>query len=222
MAQDTHLNGTDDYYNDNEQTPPSGEEVAEEQISEPLEEEKTAGEETGQLVDEEAILRQQLEEEQTKSAEYLDGWQRARAELANARKRWERESALTYANAVADVIARLLPIMDDFERAIETVPENPGDRTWLDGVLLIYRKLQTVLEQQGVTPIEAGPGTSFDPTHHQAITHEPHETYEAGAIIAEFQKGYKMDERIVRPASVRVSSGLPLADAEDSQAGEGQ
>lgn len=202
MVENANLNDTgDDNTNDKKATLLEKEE-AEKEIGEPL--------------DEEAILRQQLEEEQIKSAEYLDGWQRARAELANARKRWERESAQTYSSAVADVVSKLLPAVDDFERAIETVPHSLDDRTWVDGILLIHRKLQTALEQQGIIPIEAEPGMPFDPTYHQAITHEAHQAFEADTIIAEFQKGYKLGDRIVRPALVRVSSGPPPAD-QDSQ-----
>jgi len=177
-------------------------------------------EEAVESSDELATLRQHLEEEQAKAAEYLDGWQRARAELANARKRWERESAHTYSNALADSIARLLPVVDDFERALETLPDNLSGLTWIDGVLLIYRQLQTILEQQGVALIEAEAGTAFDPIYHQAITHEPHDTYEAGTIVGEFQKGYKLNDRIVRPALVRVSSGPPAADMESSEPAE--
>lgn len=181
---------------------------------EPLIEKETPVEESP---DPEAIPRQQLEEAQAKAAEYLDGWQRARAELANARKRWTREASQAYSNAMADVIGRLLPVIDDLERAIETRPEQPADQGWVDGILMIYRKLQTFLEQQGVTAIEAPPASPFDPEVHQAVTHEPHETVEAGAIIAEFQKGYKLNERIVRPAMVRVSSGSPVEETEENQ-----
>ena len=175
-----------------------------------VEDEETVQGEAAEPADELATLRQCLEEEEAKAAEYLDGWQRARAELANARKRWERESAQTYNNALADSIARLLPVVDDFERAVETLPDDLNGHPWIDGTLLIYRKLWTILEQQGVVSIEVEPGMSFDPAYHQAVTHEPHDAYKAGEIIAEFQKGYKLNDRIVRPASVRVSSGPPL------------
>jgi molecular chaperone GrpE len=177
-------------------------------------------EEIAEPLDELATLRQRLEEEEAKAAEYLDGWQRARAELANARKRWDRESAQTYANALADSISKLLPAVDDFERAIETLPDNLSGLTWIDGVLLIYRRLQVILEQQGVEPIKAAAGTPFDPAYHQAITHEPHDTYEAGIIIGELQKGYMLNDRIVRPALVRVSAGPPAADADSSEPAE--
>jgi len=182
--------------------------------------EEEAKEEAVESLDELATLRQRLEEEQAKAKEYLDGWQRARAELANARKRWERESAQTYANALTDSVARLLPVVDDFERAIETLPDNLNGLTWIDGILMIYRGLQSLLEQQGVVPLEAEAGTPFDPTWHQAVTHEPHDTFEAGTIIGEYQKGYRLDDRIVRPALVRVSSGPPAADAESQESAE--
>lgn len=203
MVENFHLDDSDSDHHNDEETP--------------LTEEEETKEETVEPSDELAALRQRLEEEQAKAAEYLDGWQRARAELVNARKRWERESAQTYANALADSAARLLSVIDDFERAIRTMPNNLSGLTWIDGILLIYRKLQTILEQQGVVPIEAEPGTPFDPTYHQAVTHEPHDTYEAGTVVGEFQKGYKLGDRIVRPALVRVSSGPPPADSESSE-----
>jgi molecular chaperone GrpE len=206
VAKDARLNDGGNENHDDAEAPVAGAEETKEALSEPL--------------DEASTLRQCLEEEQAKSAEYLDGWQRARAELANARRRWERESAQTYTNALVNSIARLLPVLDDFERAVQTLPENLDGHTWIDGILLIYRKLQTILEQQGVAPIQVEPGLPFDPAYHQAITHEPHETYQAGAIISEFQKGYKLDDRVVRPALVRVSSGTPPEDSKNSETTE--
>jgi molecular chaperone GrpE len=178
----------------------------EEQIEQPVEE----GEE--EVVDELMALRQELEEARAKESEYLDGWQRARAELANARKRFQREREQAYGNAKADVLDRLLPVADDFERAIETLPENLSSLTWTEGVVLIQRKLQLLLEQSGVAPIEAA-GQEFDPFMHEAVTHEPSESVAAGHIIAELQKGYKMGDRVLRPSVVRVSSG-PLPEIE--------
>jgi molecular chaperone GrpE len=208
VVENAHLNDgdSDRHDNENEKVPLTGEEETKEETVEPS--------------DEPTTHRQRLEEEQAKSAEYLDGWQRARAELANARKRWERESVQTYNHALVDTVARLLPVVDDFERAIATLPDNLSGLTWIDGVLLIYRNLGAVLEQQGVVPIEAGPGIPFDPSYHQAITHEPHDAYEAGAIIGEFQKGYKLGDRVVRPALVRVSSGPPPDESESPETAE--
>jgi molecular chaperone GrpE len=133
-------------------------------------------------------LRQELEQAKAREAEYLDGWQRARAELANARKRFQREQEQVYANAKADVIVQILPIADDLERAFETLPDNLSRLTWIEGLMLIQRKLQLLLERTGVVPIPAT-GQEFSPLLHEAISHEPCETAPAGQIIAEFQKG---------------------------------
>jgi molecular chaperone GrpE len=160
------------------------------------------------LADEIERLRAELEQTRAREAEYLDGWQRARAELANARKRFQREQEQAYANAKADVLARLLPIFDDFERAFETMPPNLSGLTWIEGVALIRRKLQVLLDQEGVSAIKAV-GLPFDPFAHQAVTHEPSETVPEGHVIAELQRGYMLGERVLRPSMVRVSSGLP-------------
>jgi molecular chaperone GrpE len=171
--------------------------------------------EGGEAVDELQPLRQELEEARALGAEYLDGWQRARAELANARKRFQREQEQAYANARGDVLALLLPIVDDLKRAFETLPPNLTSLTWVGGVLLIQRKLQMLLEQEGVSAIEAM-GEEFDPSLHQALTYEPSDTVPEGHIITELQKGYRLGERVLRPSMVRVSSG-PLPQPEPEQ-----
>ena len=158
--------------------------------------------------DELTALRRALEEAQAKEAEYLDGWQRARAELANARKRFQREQAQAYSNAKADVLSRILPIVDDFDRAFDNLPDHLADDPWIEGVKLVRQKLHALLEQEGVTPIEAE-GREFDPTFHQAITHEPSEETPEGHIIAEAQKGYRLGDLVLRPSMVRVSAGPP-------------
>lgn len=151
-------------------------------------------------------LRQALEAAKAREAEYLDGWQRSRAELANARKRFQREQEQAYAGAQADLLIRLLPVVDDFERALETLPHNLSALTWCQGIVLIERKLKWLLEQAGVTAIEAA-GKEFDPFLHDAVTHEPSDSVPAGHVISELQRGYRIGDRILRPSMVRVSSG---------------
>lgn len=170
--------------------------------------------------DQVSALLQELEEAKKKEAEYLDGWQRARAELANARKRFQREQEQAYANARADLLGRVLPIVDDFERAFATLPAEAEEEPWLGGVRLIWRKFQTLLQQEGVTAIEAA-GQEFDPYLHQAVTHEPSQTVPEGHVIDEMQKGYQMDGRVLRPSIVRVSSGAPQAEAAEEPAEAG-
>lgn len=155
-------------------------------------------------VDELTALRQELEEQKAKAAEYLDGWQRARAEFANYKKRIEKEQEDMVRSANGALITKLLPVMDDFERASQTLPLEMMGMTWLEGIALVQRKLQVLLEQEEVTVIETE-DQMFDPTLHQAVTHEESEEHEEGQIIGEVQKGYKMGDKVIRPSLVRVA-----------------
>ncbi|MDD3824897.1 MAG: nucleotide exchange factor GrpE [Anaerolineae bacterium] len=192
-------------------------EKVEQESQEAGEEQVIAGEvlpaEAEEAAPEEALasLRQELEDAQARQAEYLDGWQRARAELANARKRFQREQGQAYDSARADILVRLLPIVDDFQRALENVPEEASNDPWLEGIRLIERNFQHVLEQEGVSAI-ADAGQEFDPFLHQAVTHEPSDSVPAGHIISALRTGYRMGEQVLRPSMVRVSSG-PEAEA---------
>ena len=112
------------------------------------------------------------------------------------------------------MLLRLLPIVDDFERGLSTLPADLAGLTWVDGIALIYRKLTLLLEAEGVSPIEAE-GQAFDPTAHQAVTHEPSDSVPEGHVICQVQRGYRLGDRVLRPALVRVSSGpKPTLDAE--------
>jgi molecular chaperone GrpE len=155
-------------------------------------------------VDELTALRRELEEQKAQAAEYLDGWQRARAEFANYKKRIEKEQEDMIQFANGAFITKLLPVMDDFERAFQTLPPNLMGMTWLEGIMLIQRKLQILFEQEGVAVIETE-GQFFDPALHEAVTHEESEEHEEGQIIGEVQKGYKMGDKVLRPSLVRVA-----------------
>jgi molecular chaperone GrpE len=161
-------------------------------------------EEPAEEMDELTALRQELEEHKAKAAEYLDGWQRARAEFANYKKRIGKEQEDMVKSANGAFITKLLPVMDDFERAFQTLPLELMGMTWLEGIVLIQRKLQMLLELEGVTVIETE-GQMFDPTLHQAVTHEESEEHEEGQIIGEVQKGYRMGDKVLRPSLVRVA-----------------
>jgi len=156
-------------------------------------------------------LRQELEKARAQAAEYLDGWQRARAEFANYKKRNEQERQDLFKLANATLITRLLPIFDDFERAFQTLPRNLLGLTWIDGVALIYRRLQATLEAEGLTLIETE-GENFDPLLHEAITYEESAEYQEGQVIGEVQKGYQLSDRVLRPALVRVAKGKSLPE----------
>jgi molecular chaperone GrpE len=136
--------------------------------------------------------------------EHLRSWQRAAADFSNYKRRTEedRRVADLFANAV--LLGRLLAVLDDFDRALDNVPEDAHE-SWVEGVRLVERKLRGVLEAEGVTPIEAI-GQPFDPNLHEAVVHE--ETAEApdNTVIGEVQKGYLLHERVLRPSLVRVAN----------------
>ncbi len=153
------------------------------------------------------VQEAQAEGEQLKAqaAENLDGWQRARAEFANYRRRVEAERAELAASAGAEALKRVLPAVDDFERAMQTLPDDLKDTPWVSGVLMVQRKLNAALEQSGITAIVTSSGDAFDPNVHEAITHEDSDQFGSGQIIGEVQRGYKLGERVLRPALVRVA-----------------
>lgn len=146
-------------------------------------------------------LKQQLAEAQTQAADFKDGWQRARAEFDNYRKRIERENSLVYQNATGNVIKRFLPVIDDLERAMQA---RPADLPWAAGIDLIYRKLQSILDSEGIKRIEAE-GQLFDPNFHEAISQEHSDDLTSGHVVAVVQNGYLLGDKVLRPAMVRVS-----------------
>lgn len=107
--------------------------------------------------------------------------------------------------ATLELVRRLLPILDDFDRALKTMPSSLAQLTWVEGVMLIHRKLQVILEAEGVKPIEVKPGDVFDPNLHEAVSQDEAEGIESGHIIEELQKGYTMNNRVIRPTLVRVA-----------------
>jgi molecular chaperone GrpE len=188
---------------------PQPAEEAEAAGDEPVEEEKEATSGPTEGPSEEGLstietLQAELEAARAEAAEHLDGWQRARAELANFRKRMERERSEMYDMARIEIIGRLLPIVDDFERALGSAPEDTEGSAWIEGMALVERKLRALLEAEGLTEIEAE-GAQFDPALHGAITQEDSDDHDEGQIIEVVQKGYMLKDKVVRPALVRVA-----------------
>jgi len=151
------------------------------------------------------LVKAALEASEAKAVEYLDGWQRAQAEFTNFRKRQERERELMRFEAVGRVVKRYLPIVDDLQRALKDRPTENNEASWAEGIELIYRKLISILEAEGVTPIEAE-GEMFDPNRHEAVVQSESEEHQSGQVIEVLQTGYQMGDRVLRPAKVRVAA----------------
>jgi len=149
-------------------------------------------------------LSEQLAVAQEKADDYLDQWRRTAAEFSNYKKRSERERAEHQVFATAGFIGKLLPAIDDLDRAFENLPDHLKEDDWVGGVQMVRQKLMTLLEQEGVEPI-AQSGCAFDPNLHEAITYEENSDHEEGEVIDVVQKGYRIGERILRPAQVRVA-----------------
>jgi molecular chaperone GrpE len=147
-------------------------------------------------------LEKQLEEAEARAFEYKDGWMRSQAEFQNYRKRIERDNEMMYASMKGDIIKKVLPVLDDLERALQNRPSDSG--AWVSGIELIQKKLLSILESEGVKRIEAV-GAAFDPNFHEAISHEPIVGVQSGHVIAVVQNGYILGERVIRPALVRVA-----------------
>ena len=135
--------------------------------------------------------------------EYLDLLRRKTAEFDNFRKRVERERREQAEWAAADVLSDVLSVMDDFERAL-SVPAPPEAQAYRTGVELIQRQLQELMRKRGVVALEAI-GADFDPHLHQAVAYDEAEGAREGEIVAELRKGYKLGDRLLRPAMVKVA-----------------
>jgi molecular chaperone GrpE len=149
-------------------------------------------------------LQNELEAAQAKANEYLDGWQRARAEFANYKKRVERDQAQVQQNAAISILRNYVEILDDLERALRNPPKDGEGAAWAAGIDLIYRKLIAGLESEGLKVMQVE-GQFFDPTLHEAISSEESDQHESGQIIGTIRNGYVLGERVLRPALVRVA-----------------
>jgi molecular chaperone GrpE len=186
--------------------PEEEKEIEKENTSEDLETEANGGQAAPSA--ELQALEKELESAKAQAAEYLEGWQRARAEFANYKRRVEKEQSEAYQNAASRVIGRFVDVLDDFNRAEQDKPADMSDATalakWAAGVSLIQRKLQNILDAEGVERIPAE-GLVFDPALHEAVTHEDSDGHEPGQIIGVVRQGYRMGDKIIRPALVRVA-----------------
>jgi molecular chaperone GrpE len=163
--------------------------------SETVEEEK---------IDEMEELRQQAKEWRSKADELLDKYQRSVAEFSNYRKRQDRDREQQRLRLSMEVMRQLLPVMDDFDRALQNVPDRFSESEWLEGVELVDRKLKAVMEGFQVVPIEAV-GKPFNPAFHSALMQQESDDYPDSTVMEELRRGYLLADQVLRPSLVKVS-----------------
>jgi molecular chaperone GrpE len=149
-------------------------------------------------------LKEEFDITQKQSKDFFEGWQRERADFSNYKKRIERDQSQLSQNLNGNIIKKYLVVLDDLERALKTRPAKGDGAGWSDGIELIYRKLQKILEAEGVMRMPAE-NELFDPTRHEAISHEDSSDHKSGEIIEVVQQGYLIGDRVLRPALVRVA-----------------
>jgi molecular chaperone GrpE len=152
-----------------------------------------------------AELERELAQARQEAGENKAGWQRAAADFSNYRRRTEQERAASLGLASDMLLLKVLALADDLDRALAAMPAELQGSGWVDGIQAIDRKLRLLLESEGVTPIEAR-GRPFDPREHEAVAQQ--ETTEAPdqTVIDELQRGYRIRDRVLRPALVSVAN----------------
>ncbi|HEX2268701.1 MAG TPA: nucleotide exchange factor GrpE [Pyrinomonadaceae bacterium] len=168
--------------------------------------EEPGGPETAELI----ATRAELKRVEAENAELKNSLARRQADFENYRKRVDRERAETYNRVVADLAGKLLPVSDNLKRALETeasveAAESDEFRHFLSGVDLIWKQLNGVLDAFGVKPITSV-GEQFDPHLHEAVVTEPTDEYEPDTVIQEIRSGYRLGDKLIRPALVKVST----------------
>ena len=141
---------------------------------------------------------------ETEKNELYDKHLRLQAEYDNFRKRTQREKATDFTYKSQQLAMELLPVIDNFERALQAPTENESAKNFIEGMEMIYRNLLSVLESEGIEVIPTV-GQEFDPTIHQAVVQVEDEQYESNVVVEELQKGYRLKDRVLRPAMVKVN-----------------
>ncbi len=186
------------------------EETPEETAAEPSPEEQESPEEAEQATgpgEKKGFFkkREKKDKRDEQIAELTDKVKRQLAEFENFRNRTEKEKSHMYAVGARDVIEKILPVVDNFERGIKSVPEEEKEGPVASGMEMIYKQLMTVLTDLGVTPIEAV-GQEFDPNLHNAVMHVENEELGENIVAEEFQKGYQYKDTVLRYSMVSVAN----------------
>jgi molecular chaperone GrpE len=146
-----------------------------------------------------------LEQLQQERDEYLGALQRERAEFLNFKRRTAEERDAMSGLAAESLIRKVLGLADDFDLAVEHRPAGTVDEAWVEGIAAIDRKLRQLLESEGVSPVHASAGVQFDPREHEAVVNVPGTGRRGGEIVEELRRGYRLRDRVIRPALVAVA-----------------
>ena len=153
--------------------------------------------------DKKSKKKEKKDKKDEKIAELSDRVMRQMAEFENFRKRSEKEKSSMYEMGAKSVIEKILPVMDNFERGIQSIPEDQSENAVAQGMMMIYKQMSTELENLGVKPIEAV-GVEFNPDFHNAVMQVESDEYESGFVAQELQKGYTYRDSVVRHSMVAV------------------
>jgi molecular chaperone GrpE len=148
--------------------------------------------------------------------EYLAALQRERAEFTNFKRRTSEEREAMLGLAAESLIRKVLALADDFDLAIAHQPESGVDEAWVEGIAAIDRKLRLLLESEGVSAIDATPGMRFDPREHEAVANVPGTGRPGGEIVDELRRGYRLRDRVIRPALVAVAEDAATGEMDES------
>ena len=182
---------------------------ASEEVAEDAEVEEEAAEDTEESGEEKEkkkgfFNRDKKDKKDEKIAELNDRLIRQIAEFDNFRKRTEKEKSQMYMIGASEVIEKLLPVVDNFERGLAAMTEDEKSTAFAQGMELVYKQLMTTLTDMGVTPIEAV-GVEFNPDFHNAVMQAPSEEHDSGVVIQELQRGYMYKEKVIRYSMVMVA-----------------
>jgi molecular chaperone GrpE len=151
-------------------------------------------------------LKGEVETARSQADDYLVALQRERAEFLNFKRRTAEERERELGLAGEDLIRKVLAVADDFDRAIDSRPADIATHPWVEGITVIDRKLRSLLESEGVSAIDSTPGRAFDPREHDAVATVPGTGRAEGEIVEEIRRGYRLRDRVLRPALVAVAA----------------
>lgn len=180
--------------------------VTQQQETDQMDATQTDDQLNGQPTMEEVLA--ELDQFKADAADMLDRLQRSHAEFANFRRRIEQERELQRSRATEDLVRKLLPVADDFDRALRSVPAEIEGNPWIEGIRLVERKLWRTLEGEGISVMESL-GQPFDPSRHEAVMVDDGQGV-ADTVVEEFQRGYLVNDTVLRPAMVKVGPAETL------------